>query len=217
MNTSPNNLRDSIPVDVFATTFCNLREDVIATTVPEFLERLPSQVPAISLFIWDEMVHRRITKSPMKIAPIINNDFHGIYDFIKTELGHEPINDVIATRYFNEFDNHSSFADVTLAQCFPEDIHIVDIEFSDNRKPIKATRTSRFQRTYRGLHVFDQFICRLKEIARARGVKRISLIVSAPKLYNVFTRHGFSVSVTDQSINAFNRAKVGYPMILHVN
>jgi hypothetical protein len=209
-------LKDAVPVDVFTPMSGNVREEIIATTIPQFLKKKAKQVPSISLFIWDEMVHRRLVKEPFKIAPIINNDYKGIYEFVQTELGGEPIADVYSVEYFNDIIADESFVDVTLAQSFPEDIHVVDVELSDNRKPIFKSDPTREYRKYAGLHIFDEFIDRLKNVARDRGAKRISLLVAYPSLYKVFTRHGFRVSKTKMSQIAYEQAGRGYAMFLPI-
>ena len=82
-------LRDAIPTDVFKPMFKNVSEKIIAKSVPDFIKNKPKQVTLISLFIWDEMVHRGIIPDAdkYKIAPIIHNEFKGIYEFVKHELG----------------------------------------------------------------------------------------------------------------------------------
>lgn len=44
------------------------------------------------------MVHREVAKEPFKIAPVINGGMVGIYDFVRKELGREPITDVYTIR-----------------------------------------------------------------------------------------------------------------------
>ena len=211
-------LKNAVPVDLFEPMFKKVREKVIATNVSEFLKNKPKQVPSISLFIWDEMVHRGAVPNHerFKIAPIINNEFKGVYKFIKKELGKEPISDIYAVEYFNEVVPNDAFVEVALAQCFPNDIHIIDVEFSDNRRPIGQRDPTREFRTYKGLHVFGEFLDRLREVARGRGIERISLIVAWPPLHNVFIRYGFRVSETEMAQRGHKIAGHGYSMYLPV-
>ena len=51
-------LKDAVPVDAFTPMFSEVRERVIATNVDQFLKNCPGKVPSVSLFMWDEMVHR---------------------------------------------------------------------------------------------------------------------------------------------------------------
>jgi len=212
-------LKDAIPVDLFTPMFKEVRENVVATTVLDFLKKKPKQEPSLSLFIWDEMVHRGVVPNDdkFKIAPVINNEFKGIYKFVKGELGKDPVSDAYSVEYFNEVVPDDAFVEVSLAQCFPDDIHIVDVEFSDNRKLIPATDPSSKFRTYKGLHVFDEFLNRLKGVARGRDVGRISLIVAWPPLHKVFTRHGFRVSETEMAQRGYKMAGHGHSMYLPVN
>jgi len=211
-------LKDAIPVDLFTPTFKEVRENVIATTVRDFLNRKSNQVPSLCLFIWDEMVHRGVVpdKEKFTISPIIDNEYKGIYKFVKDALGKEPVSDVYSVEYFNEVVPNDPFVKVSLAQCFPNDIHIVDVVFLDNRKRIIAKDPSSEFRTYKGLHVFDKFLDRLKGVARARDVGRISLLVVWPPLHKVFTRHGFRVSETEMAQRSYKTAGHGYSMYLPI-
>jgi hypothetical protein len=108
------------------------------------------------MFIWDEMVHRRLATEPQKIAPIVNNGFKGIAKFVQKELKKVPVTEAYAVSYYNEVDPKDSFVDVSLVRCWPNDIHIADVEFSDNRKPAHAGRKvkSSSRRNYHGLRVW---------------------------------------------------------------
>jgi len=119
--------------------------------------------------------------------------------------------------YFNEVVPNDAFVEVSLAQCFPDDVHIVDVEFSDNRKRIPANDPSSRFRTYKGLHVFGEFLERLKGIARARDVGRISLIVAWPPLFKVFKRHGFQASETEMAQRGYSGAGHGFSMYLPID
>lgn len=209
-------LSDAIPEEEISSPFKNVQKKIIASSMSDIKNYRAKDVAAISLFIWDEMVHRGIAKEPFKIAPIINNDFKGIYEFVTKEFGCEPVTDAYAVSYFNELDSEYSFVDATLVQCFPEDIHIADVEFADNRKPLKGKSASKGVRSFHGLHVFSDFISRLKIIAKARDAKRLSLMVADSDLYPVFKRHGFVVSDTQMAQMAFNGPRMGFPMILPV-
>jgi hypothetical protein len=128
------------------------------------------------------------------------------------------VTEAYAVSYFNEIDPDNSFVDVSLVRCWPNDIHIADIEFSDNRKPVhNGTKIKgSTERNYHGLHVFGDFIARLKDVAREKEAERISLMVAHEDLYPAFSRHGFEVSSTKMAQWAYKNAGVGYPMILQV-
>lgn len=209
-------LSDTVPRDCFIPQFKEVREEVLATDMAALQHHRPSDVIGVSLYIWDEMVHRGIAKEPFKIAPIINDDMKGIYEFVRDELGAEPVTDVFATRFFNEVDPEMSFVDVTLLQCFPDDIFIADVEFSDNRRPIDGEPAVKGVRNYHGLHIFENFLDRIKALARERGVGRISLMVGGPGLYEVFLRYGFKVSESVMAQMAFENTGMGFPMYLEV-
>ncbi len=205
-------LSDTVPRDRFIPLFKDVREELIATDIKTLEQQRPSDVIGISLYVWDEMVHRGITDEPFKISPIINNNMVGIYDFIRKELGNEPVTDVYSTRFFNEVDPSMSFVDVTLLQCFPDDIHIADVEFADNRRPVDDAPPVKGTRNYHGLHIFDDFLERLKGVAKGRGVGRLSLMVGGPGLYEVFARHGFKIGESVMAQMAFKNDRMGFSM-----
>lgn len=212
-------LADAIPKDLFVPMFQDVKETILATDWESFQKSRAKDVSGVCLFIWDEMVHRGVTAEPFKIAPIVNNDFKGIAKFVRQELKKWPVTEAYAVSYYNEVDPKNSFVDVSLVRCWPNDIHIADLEFSDNRKPAHAGKKvkSSALRNYHGLHVFGDFIARLKNVAKEKGIERISLMVAHPDLYEVFRRHGFKVSETNMSKMAFERSRAGFPMILSVN
>jgi hypothetical protein len=209
-------LNEVIPAERFAETYAQVCREVLATTVEQWRTRRSKDIPSTMMFIWDEMVHRGIARSPFKVAPIVNSGFKGIYEFIEEELGHSPLSDAFAVEYFNELEPTSSFAEVSLVQCFPNDLHISDVEFSDQRHPLPATHPDRRHRKYKGLHVFEQFLDRLRSVARARGTERISGLVASPPVHHVLARHGFQISDSKMALAAYRRTGQGHAMILRV-
>jgi hypothetical protein len=190
--------------------------EVIATTVKEWRANKPSQVPVTSLFVWDEMVHRKKAKEPFKIAPYANNHNHkgGIYNFVQKELGASPVSTAYTVAMYRPGET-DSFVDMSLVRCYPGDIHICDVEFSDYSRPVDRNDPTRRHRGWHGLHVFPEFIARLTEVASSQGVERISLMVAYPPLYETFKRYGFEVSQTKIAQQAFAIGQ-GFPMLLKV-
>jgi len=212
-------LSNAIPIDLFVPLFNNVKETILATDWASFQKNRAKDVSGICMFIWDEMVHRGVATEPFKIAPIIHNGFEGIAEFIREELKQEAVTEAYAVSFYNEIDPKNSFADVSLVHCWPNDIHIADIEFSDNRKPTHSDRKlkSSSRRNYHGLHVFGDFIKRLKSVAREKGIERISLLVAHKDLYPVFQRHGFRLSESKMARLAFENTGSGFAMILPVD
>lgn len=211
-------LAEAVPKDIFRPMFQIVKEEIAATDWKGLQKSRPAHIAGICMFIWDEMVDRKMTTQPFKIGPIVKNSFKGIAKFIESELGKPPVTEAYAASYFNEIDPENSFVDVSLVRCWPNDIHIADVEFSDNRKPVHKGMKVKgsTSRNYHGLHVFGDFIERLNDIAKNKSVERISLIVAHEDLYPVFSRHGFKVSSTTMAQIAFNSAGLGYPMIRKV-
>lgn len=211
-------LADAVPKDLFVPMFKSVKEKVLATDWESFQKQRPKDVTGICMFIWDEMVDRKMTSEPFKIAPIVNSNFRGIAKFVQRELKEPPVTEAYAVSYFNEVDPENSFVDVSAVRCWPNDIHIADIEFSDNRKAAHSGKKikSSSRRNYHGLHVFGEFLGRLTLVAKEKRVERISLMVGHEDLYAVFKRHGFEVSQTKMAEMAYKNHGVGFPMILFV-
>lgn len=211
-------LADAVPRDLFVPLFKHVNEQVLAVDWRTLQEVKSEQVGGICMFIWDEMVDRKATDQPFKIAPYTENGFKGVARFVERELGRPIVTEAYAVSYFNEITPKLSFVDVSLVRCYPADIHIADVEFSDNRRPIHygPKLKGSMSRGYHGLHVFGEFIDRLRGVAKHKGVERISLMVADPQLYQVFKRHGFEVSKTNMAQVAFNMAGTGFPMILEL-
>lgn len=210
-------LEDAVPAERFAEFYDQVRHTVLASTVQQWQIRRAKDIPPTLMFIWDEMVHRGVALAPFKVAPIVNNGFKGLYDFVERELGRPPISAAYAVEYFNQLQPASSFAEVSLVHGFPNDIHICDVEFSDQRHPLPANHPDLKYRKYKGLHVFGEFLDRLRSIARARGAERISGLVASPPVHHVLARHGFRVSDSKMAQEAARRAGHGHAMILPVS
>lgn len=189
---------------------------VLATTVRDWKRAKPAQVPTLSLFVWDEMVHRGRARHPFKIAPYARDHGHkgGIYSFVQAELGTAPASSAFTVE-MSRPGEAETFVDLSLVRCFPNDIHICDVEFADHSKPIGRGDETYPYRDYAGLHVFPEFLKRLIEVASSQGVSRISLMAAHPPLRTTFERHGFEVSDTEMAQRA---ALVGhgFPMILRL-
>lgn len=198
--------------------FEHVFEQVLAADWTTFQKARPQDVPGICMFIWDEMVHRNVTSFPFKIAPYTQNNFSGVAEFIQKELGRPPVTEAYAVSYFNEITPKTSFIDVSLVRCWPNDIHIADVEFSDNRLPVHAGPKIKGElgRSYHGLHIFGDFINGLRGVAKEKGVERISLMVADGALYPVFKKYGFEVSETYMAQIGFKKAGMGFPMVLQL-
>lgn len=208
-------LHDAFPLEAIRKLVPETKVELIASSPQEWREAKPAQVPPACLFMWDEMVHRGRTKKPFKISPVVDRGCVGIYEFLQRELERAPVLSAYTVSAFGS-DLEYSFADVSLVKCYPSDIHICDVEFSDMSRPVSTSDPTRRYRGFHGLHVFDEFLSRLVEVAKSQGVTRISLMVAHPPLYEVFKRHGFEVSATEASQRGFHLARMGFPMIKSV-
>jgi hypothetical protein len=210
------NFSYALPKDKIETLVPGATTEIIATTVKDWRANKPSQVPVTSLFIWDEMVNHKKVREPFKIAPYANNHNHkgGIYAFVQKELGAAPVTAAYTVAMYRPGET-VSFTDMSLVRCYPNDIHICDIEFSDYSKPLGPNDPTVEYRGWHGLHVFPEFIARLIEVAKSQEVERLSLMVAHPPLLKTFQKYGFEVSQTQIAQQAFALGQ-GFPMILKV-
>lgn len=209
-------LAHALPQDSIETLVPGATTEVIAANVKDWKSKKAAQVSPLSLFVWDEMVDRGLVKQPFKIAPYTQNPNHkdGIYAFVQKELGAAPVSAVYTVSMFRPGET-ASFVDLSLVRCYPSDIHICDVEFSDFDKPVAADDPTSEYRGWHGLHVFPEFLARLTEVAKSQGVKRISLMVAHPPLRETFAKYGFEVSTTEVAQRAA-AIGMGFPMILHL-
>src|SRR3546814_13438038 len=80
------------------------------------------------------------------------------------------------------------FAVIELCQCFPDDLHIADVELSDIRRKLEQPQNGIGARGYHGLGVFGDLLDGVKMVAKERGLSRISLIAASPQPPAVFDR-----------------------------
>ena len=205
-------LRDSVPIERIRAEFPECHESVQATSVAEWRRQRAKDVPSTLLFVWDAMVDMGVAKDPMKVSPIVNGGFRGLFDFVERELGRPPLLEAFATEFFNDVDPGASFVELSLVRCFPHDLHLSDVEFSDNRRRAPADQ----ERKFKGLHVFGDFLDNLKQVARHSGDDRISLVAASRAAHDVFLRHGFQVNPTQVSLMGFRRSGMGHSMFLPV-
>jgi hypothetical protein len=130
------------------------------------------------------------------------------------ELGRALVAELFAADYYNEHSQLAPFARIARADCYPDDVHIVNVEFRDLTQRLTLNDPTRESRVYKGLGVFEPFLHGLKEVARKRGARRISLVVSWPPLRSVFARYGFTVSETKMAQFALRTAGYGFTMVL---
>lgn len=124
-----------------------------------------------------------------------------------------PISDAYYAEWFNGLSDDEPFIKIELCQCYPSDIHIADVVFADLSRPANDT-TEVSPRQHHGLGIFDEFLDRLRGVARDRGVERISLVAASPAAHVFFSKHGFEVSPTLVGQTAFDTLGYSHPMIL---
>jgi hypothetical protein len=209
------NLSDALPRQTIMERYPEAREQVVVSGVRQLREERPQDIPAVALFVWDEMAHRGVTSDPQKMQAIYPDNADRIFDFVQDELGSPPITDAYYARWFNNLHDKLPFIKIELCQCYPSDIHIADVVFADLARPVKDV-SEVSPRFHRGLSIFDEFLDLLREVARDRDVERISLVAASPAAHTFFSRHGFEVSPTPVGQMAFNMLGYSHPMTLAV-
>jgi hypothetical protein len=126
----------------------------------------------------------------------------------------DPILDAYCANFFNEHDPNYPFLKIEMIQCLPSDIHIIDVHMLDLTRPANDPPTEGAPRSHHGLHLFGQLLDRLKHVAAARGVERISLVAASPAAHDVFSRYGFKVSGAPASQYAWKNVGFSHGMVL---
>jgi len=208
-------LRDALPLEAIASLFPEAREEVLADSVAALRTNLPDRIPAVGLFVWDEMAFRGDTARPEAMQEVYPHRAERMFAFVARELGRPPITDAYYAHWYNALSDEDPFITIELCQCYPSDIHIADIVFADLSRP--AHDDSEISpREYRGLGLFAEFLDRLRQVARSRGLERISLVAASPAAHSFFSKHGFVVSPTLVGRSAFEELGHSHPMYLMV-
>ena len=205
-------LRDALPLDTIAARFPNAREVVLADSIATLRANLQERISPVGLFVWDEMAYRGDTKKPDKMQKVYPYHSERMFPFLTKELGRVPISDAYYAKWYDG-DGDAPFIDIELCQCYPSDLHIADVVFADLSRPAKD-KSEIAPRHHRGLGIFDEFLERLRGVARDRGLERISLVAASPAAHEFFSKRGFEVSPTLVGQTAFNSLGYSHPMIL---
>jgi hypothetical protein len=208
-------LADAVPDDAIARIFPSAQKTLVTVDPTEFRKIRADYVPLLCQFIWHEMVRHGIACEPYGIGSVWDESAEVIHAFVRQQLQDEPILDALVVEYRNGFA-YIPFAQVSIVRCFPNDLHICDVQFSDNRSYIDVKDPARRLRDHRGLHVFGEFLDRLIAVAKASEVDRISLICRTPALHQVFERYGFQLNDTAIAKLAQSWFGCGHSMILRI-
>lgn len=206
-------LRDSLPLETISARYPEAREEVLADSVAALRANLLARIPPVGLFVWDEMAFRGDTKKPDRMQKVYPYHSERMFPFVTKELGRMPISDAYYAEWFNGLNADEPFIKIELCQCYPNDIHIADVVFADLSRPAKD-RSEVAPRSHCGLGIFDEFLDRLRRVARDRGVERISLVAASPAAHVFFSKHGFQVSPTLVGRTAFETLGHSHPMFL---
>jgi hypothetical protein len=186
-------LSETLPHAAIAAKIGEYEERVGFTDADSFIRNDKESMSSVGLYVWDQMVARHVVQNPRALATVYPNRLDKMAQFIKRELRQEWITDAFTTKLFSPILPDYSFVDLEIVQCYPGDIHLLDLEFSDVRRPLDKPSMGVGARGYHGLGVFGDFLDNVKQLARERGLHRISLMAASPEAHQVFSRHGFVV------------------------
>lgn len=212
-------LSDAIPREVFAQMFSEVEEKVIAKERHGFYRNDASGASTVNLFCWDEGVSRGVVKDGAEMQNYHPEKLDKAYQLTKRRVGEEPFKEVFCTSFYNEhsklpfFGRRSNFpfAQIDLVHCYPDDIHISDVTLLDLTKPIKDT-SHIAPRSHRGLHIFGELLDGILDVARKKGVGRVSLVAASTAAHYTFTRYGFVPTDTPVSQYAYNNLGYSHAM-----
>lgn len=209
-------LSDILPREAILAKVGEFTENVVSASAGEFIRDQEDAMSTVGLYVWDQMVARKVASDPSALRDIYPDRLEKLAQFIKKELGGEWLTDAFSTRLYSPLDPEYSFVDLTVVQCYPNDVHIQDIEFADLTRKLSRPKSGLGARTYQGLGVFGHFLDNIKMLARERGLDRISLMAASPAAHDVFTRYGFVVGDGALAQAAFDTLGYSHPMLLKV-
>lgn len=184
------------------------------TDADTFIRNDKNTMSTVGLYVWDQMVARKVVADPRALASVYPNRLDKMAQFIKRELRQDWITDAFTTQLVSPIRPDYAFVDLKIVQCYPRDIHIADVEFSDPRNPLDEPTTGIGARRYRGLGVFGDFLDAVRRLARERGLDRISLMAASPQAHETFSRYGFKVGDGARAQWTFENVGFSHPMLL---
>lgn len=184
-------LSETLPRAAIAAKIGEYEERIGFTDADTFIRNDKDSMSSVGLYVWDQMVARNVANDPRALAAVYPNRLDKMFQFIKRELRKDWITDAFTTKLFSPVLPDYSFVDLEIVQCYPGDIHLLDLEFSDVRRPLNKPSVGVGARGYHGLGVFGDFLDNVKQLARQRGLDRIAygcFTRSAPSVFPVWVR-----------------------------
>ncbi|KPH67349.1 N-acetyltransferase [Novosphingobium sp. ST904] len=201
-------LSDAIPRDAIRAKIGDFEEKVTANTAAEYIERDPTGMMTTGLYGWDYAVAQQLVDDDQEIGAVYPARPDLFPGFLDKKWGRPFLQDAFATKLYSPIMPDYPFAVIELCQCFPDDLHIADVELSDIRRKLEQPQNGIGARGYHGLGVFGDLLDGVKMVAKERGLSRISLIAASPQAHAVFERHGFKVG--DGALSALAYQQLGY-------
>src|SRR3546814_11580111 len=93
--------------------------------------------------------------------------------FLDKKWGRPFLQDAFATKLYSPIMPDYPFAVIELCQCFPDDLHIADVELSDIRRKLEQPQNGIGARGYHGLGVFGALRDGVKMVDKEGGLSGI--------------------------------------------
>lgn len=209
-------LSDAVPREAIEAKIGPFTEKVGFTEADSFIRNDKEHMSTLGLYVWDQMVARGDAKQPWALAAVYPHRLDKMAQFIKRELRRAWVTDSFTTKLYSSILPDYSFADIELHECYPGDLHIGDIEFSDVSRPLAKPSDGIGAREFHGLRVFGDFLDGVTQVAKSRGLDRISLIAGSPHAHDVFTRYGFKVGDGHGAEYAYRSKGFSHGMLLTI-
>lgn len=207
-------LADTLPRDAIKNRIGDYRETIGFTDAATFIRQDKPAMSMVGLYVWDQMVARKAVADPRALERVYPHNLEKMAQFIKRELRRDWITDAFTTQLVSPLDPDYPFAELQIFQCYPGDIFINDVEFSDITRRLDVPTQGIGARRYHGLGVFPVFLERVKQVARERGLNRISLMAASNPAHHVFSRYGFVVGDGARAQMAYDELGFSHPMLL---
>src|SRR3546814_2155796 len=139
------------------------------------------------LYGWDYAVAQQLVDDDQEIGAVYPARPDLFPGFLDKKWGRPFLQDAFATKLYSPIMPDYPFAVIELCQCFPDDLHIADVELSDIRRKLEQQQNGIGARGYHGLGVFGD---RSEEhTSELQSLMRISYAVFCLKKKKIRIHH----------------------------
>jgi hypothetical protein len=209
-------LENILPRERILERFPDANEQIIGRNLRQLEAEQPDKMHAMALHQWDRITRWGPVHVDMfSIAPYADGERNGTVKFVSNKIGKPLIQDVVY-QHFTVMRQAEEFtvAEFMLAQLYPNELHLADIEFSNPDRPLAEPLP---QQGFEGLGLLKHTMPRIVDTGIELGCRAITLTAANARIRSIFERYGFTVSDTHAGRAAIAEGfEIGVPLELRL-